>query len=200
MYLDVKGLITIGVGNLIDPVQVALPLPFVRRSDGESATRTQIYAEWQAIKKNTALATQGHRAAARETTLLLADEAVGALIRERLQANEALLSKHSSLPAWDRWPADAQLGVHSMAWALGVGGLRKFPLFLMAAARSDFQEMARQCEISTQGNPGVKPRNEANRRCFENADFVSRNHLDREVLHYPEIATRPVEHLEEVSA
>src|SRR5580704_1499007 len=33
MYLDVKGLVTIGVGNLIDPLPAAVGLPFVHRAD-----------------------------------------------------------------------------------------------------------------------------------------------------------------------
>jgi GH24 family phage-related lysozyme (muramidase) len=28
MYLDTKGLVTIGIGNLIDPISLALTLPF----------------------------------------------------------------------------------------------------------------------------------------------------------------------------
>lgn len=28
MYLDTKGLVTIGIGNLIDPLSLATPLPF----------------------------------------------------------------------------------------------------------------------------------------------------------------------------
>ena len=34
MYLDVKEYLTIGIGNLIDPVALALPLPFVHKSEG----------------------------------------------------------------------------------------------------------------------------------------------------------------------
>ena len=32
MYLDTLGLVTVGLGNLIDPVELALELPFVYRA------------------------------------------------------------------------------------------------------------------------------------------------------------------------
>src|SRR5690606_6058570 len=49
MYLDVKGLVTVGVGNLVDPVHLAERLPF-RRPDGSLATREEIRAAWHTVK------------------------------------------------------------------------------------------------------------------------------------------------------
>lgn len=43
------GLVTTAVGVLIDPVELALPLPWVRK-DGLPATPEEIRAEWQKIK------------------------------------------------------------------------------------------------------------------------------------------------------
>ena len=48
MYLDTKGLVTIGMGNLIDPISVAVTLPFKKRGKtgpanaGKPATRAEI--------------------------------------------------------------------------------------------------------------------------------------------------------------
>ena len=53
MYLDVKGLVTVGVGNLMDPVSVAQTLPFRFKNKpgisapGSPATPDQIAQEWQ---------------------------------------------------------------------------------------------------------------------------------------------------------
>ncbi len=53
MYLDVLGLVTVGVGNLVDPITLAqaLPLRFKNRpgiaAPGSPATPDQIAAEWQ---------------------------------------------------------------------------------------------------------------------------------------------------------
>ena len=50
MYVDVKGLVTIGFGNLIDPISYALALPFVRKAGRALATPAEITAEWNLIK------------------------------------------------------------------------------------------------------------------------------------------------------
>lgn len=62
MYLDIKGLVTIGVGNLIDPINAALNLPFRYKNKpgvtnaGQSASRADIEAEWKLIKGKQELA------------------------------------------------------------------------------------------------------------------------------------------------
>lgn len=50
MYLDVRGLVTTGIGNLIDPKEVALPLPWLK--EGEPATADEISAEWDFVKSD----------------------------------------------------------------------------------------------------------------------------------------------------
>ena len=62
MYLDVKGLVTCAIGVLIDPIEMALHLPW-RRQDGAPATRAEIEADWCRIKGRQGLARKGHRAA-----------------------------------------------------------------------------------------------------------------------------------------
>ena len=54
MYLDVKTLITVGVGNLIDPVSLAVNLPFTKK-DGTKASQDEIKAEWTQLKSRTEL-------------------------------------------------------------------------------------------------------------------------------------------------
>lgn len=167
MYLDVKGLVTIGVGNLIDPVAQALRLPFVRH-DGTPASRGDIAAEWCAVKDDRSLARKGARAARAVTALRLPEAAVRTLVAERLAANEAHLSR-SYFPDFGTWPADAQLATLSMAWALGSGFPRSWPLLRGALARRDFASAADNCLIRETGNPGVRPRNEANQMLFRSA-------------------------------
>src|ERR1035438_435384 len=63
MYLDILGLVTVGVGNLIDPVEAALALPFqFKNNPGSAATQDQIAQEWQTLKNDTSLATKGYKA------------------------------------------------------------------------------------------------------------------------------------------
>ena len=49
MYLDVLGLVTIGLGCLIDPIGGAMGLPFVLPS-GEPASKADIEGAWRATK------------------------------------------------------------------------------------------------------------------------------------------------------
>src|SRR5689334_22442277 len=103
MYLDIKGLVTVGVGNLIDPVGLATALPFRFKSTGGPATTEQITAEWQKLKNDTSLAKRGHLACKPITELELNDDAIDALIAERLAGNEAFLKKQSAFSAFDSW-------------------------------------------------------------------------------------------------
>ncbi len=182
MYLDVKGLVTIGVGNLIDPLSAALGLPFVHRVDGSPASRDEIGAEWTALKDNSSLAQKGHLACKPLTKLVLTDPAIDDLVRGRLDQNEVLLRQ--PFPDWDSWPADAQLGVLSMAWAMGAGFPAEWPKFTTACKARDWPGASANCHISEVGNPGVKPRNDADVLLFNNANDVAKGGLDASTLIY----------------
>src|SRR5690242_21318627 len=75
MYLDIKGLVTVGVGNLIDPVELATALPFRFKdkpgigTPGALASTNQIAAEWRKLKNTKSLAKKGHLACAPITDL-----------------------------------------------------------------------------------------------------------------------------------
>ena len=187
MYLDVRGLVTIGVGNLIDPVEVALALPFHSlTTPATMATTAQISEEWHRIKGDPTLAAKGYKACASLTHLRLDETAVDTLVAKHLVENEARLKKNSAFGQFDAWPADAQLGLLSMAWALGSGGPSAFPRFSAACRKQDFATAAQECTMSEQGNAGVAPRNRANRVLFRNAAIVKAGGgYDPARLYYP---------------
>jgi GH24 family phage-related lysozyme (muramidase) len=188
MYLDIKGLVTVGVGNLIDPVELAVKLPFRFRTEPHvAATSEQIAQEWHRIKNNPALAKAGYRACEPLTRLGLDETAVDTLFASTLTVNEAILKKTPSFEGFDSWPADAQLGLLSMAWALGPGGLARFTHFSAACRQLDFGGAAANCTINERGNPGVAPRNRADRTLFQNAAEVRRSGRDPAQLHYPAV-------------
>lgn len=200
MYADVKQLVTVGVGNLIDPVDLATALPFqfknkpgIPAAPGTLASKEQIATEWQKIKDDTTLAHRGHLACAPITDLELNDDALNALIAERLTQNESFLKRQAAFKDWDTWPADAQLAVLSMAWAMGAGGVMNFHLFCAACAMADFTGAAAQCKMSEVGNPGVVPRNRANFTLLSNAAIVqtaaASAGLSRDMLYYPKVLT-----------
>jgi GH24 family phage-related lysozyme (muramidase) len=180
-YLDIKGLVTIGVGNLIDPVGAALHLPFVHSSDNSPASPSEIAAEWSTIKQHTGLAKEGYQAAGRIAKLMLTDDSIDVLVRRRLLADEAYLKK--TFLDWEAWPADAQLAVLSMAWALGAGFTRVFKSFSACCDRLDWSGAAANCSINSTGNPGIVPRNIANHALLIAAQSVAAQGLDPEQIY-----------------
>jgi hypothetical protein len=201
MYVDVKGLVTIGFGNLIDPLDVALSLPFVKKVDGAPANSDEITTEWNLIKdkdNKLQLRTKGHRACKPLTKLMLTRDAINDLCAKRLQNNEAILKKVSAFAAFDDWPADAQLALHSMAWAMGPAFAQhgRWPSFRNACASADFDTAAEKCKMSEVGNRGLIPRNRANVRLFQNAAAVLAGESDgfytRDTLYFPMMLFKPM--------
>lgn len=184
-YRDVLDLVTIGVGNLVDPIHIALTLP-MRRADGSPATRAEIEAEWHRIKSAPDLGKLGWRAAARIATLHLTREDVERLVLAKLDENEVHL--HRRFPGWDDMPADAQLALCSWAWA--VGPHSAYPRMVAACNREDYDAAALECTI-TPPHGTIPKRNARNRHLFANAANVVRYDLDREFLYWPSLALVP---------
>jgi GH24 family phage-related lysozyme (muramidase) len=184
MYLDVKGLVTVGYGNLIDPLGAALGLPFERKdTPGQQVTTAEISAEWEHVKSRTDLKLHGGMAFGPITKLQITEEALQTLMNERLRTFEGILG--DSFPSFAEWPADAQLGVLSMSWAMGPGFSPKYPHFTEACRALDWDTAADQCRMNDDGNPGLRPRNEANVVLFRNAAASVAAGFLAETLHYP---------------
>lgn len=183
LYLDVLGLVTTGIGNLVDPMPAALSLPW-KNADGSYADRATIEAAWSKVKGAQTMKRLGGGAFAQLTSIRLDNEGIDDLVQARLATDDAYLAKR--FPGYVAWPADAQLGILSMAWAMGPGF--QFPKFEAAVERLDFDTAAAECAINAAGNPGVIPRNKANAICFSNAAVSARNGWDPETLIYPAVA------------
>lgn len=180
MYLDVKGLVTCAIGNLIDPVSEAVGLPF-HWPGGAPATPSEIAAEWQSVKARTDLMMHGGGAFANATTLRLTDEGVATIVGRKLaQMDRYLVGR---FPDYPDWPADAQLAVLSQSWACGPAF--HFPKLEAALRAQDFDACIVYCTINETGNPGVRPRNVANRLLYRNATHVQGMHLDPDALIWP---------------
>lgn len=171
LYQDIKGLVTIAVGVLVDPLELALDTLdgfMVRASDGQPASRHEIAADWQAIKRHPDLARRGHRAAESVAWLRLTPEGLEAVTLRKLDAMVAALVRR--FPQLPSWPASAQLAVLSLAWACGAGF--RFPRTERALLARDWATAAEEGVIDAGGNPGVVPRNAANKRLFLAAAHV----------------------------
>jgi len=198
MYLDIKQLVSTGIGNLIDPISEALPLPFVYKDNpGMRASQSEITGEWNRVKAGgAALAQQGHLAARNITNLKLTEEDIDHLVESKLRQTESTLkSVTPEFASFEGWPADAQLGVLSMAWAAGAAFAKppKWPNFRQAVANGDWDAAAEHCHMEDSANPGLRPRNWANKVLFTNAARVLEQGLPIDQLHYPTVLTSGLE-------
>lgn len=157
MYLDVKSLVTTGIGNLIDTPADALSLPW-QNQDGTPASRMQIAAEWSYVKSRQDLKLHGGMAYGAITRLRLDDAGVDAVVGRTLDRMDHQLA--ARFPTYEQWPWQAQLATLSMAWACGPAF--HFPALATALNAQDFVEASKQCHIQEAGNPGVIPRNKGN--------------------------------------
>lgn len=186
MYCDVKGLITTGVGNLIDPMAAALQLPWKHEGTGVLATAHEVASAWSALKEQKDKYAKLHwKYAASLNDLRLSDEDIDALVSRKLDENEAYLRR--TFKEWDSFPADAQLGILSMAWACGPGFTKTFAHFTAAALAQNWEGCVASCKIREEGNPGVVPRNAKNRFCFHNAQLVKDYVLAVDHLCWPDL-------------
>jgi hypothetical protein len=193
MYLDTKGLVTVGIGNLIDPVSLATPLPFqfktankAKAPAGKLATHAEIEAEWKFIKSHPnrqSFMTKGHRLCEPETNLELGGTNRRLLFETKSTANERQLRAFFMDFEW--WPADAQLALMAMGWGLGAGFPVQWPKFSAACRKKDFDAAAADSKIKTWN----ADRNDASRRLFTNAARVLANpdFYSVTALYYPRI-------------
>jgi hypothetical protein len=89
MYRDTKGLVTVGIGNLLASVEAAQALGFISRASTRSASAAQIKADYEFVQKQrVGLRAQGYR---EFTKLDLPDWAINDLF-----ASESTSSQSSS--------------------------------------------------------------------------------------------------------
>lgn len=190
MYLDILGLVTTGIGNLIDPIGAALDLPWLKQ-DGTLANRAEVAAEWMNVKARQDMKMRGGMAYGSITKLRLDAAGIAEVVYRKAKQNENELIRR--FPDFESWPVDAQLATHSMAWACGPAF--RFPKLAAALLQRDFRTAAAECHMNTDGsdgipntrddNRGLVPRNVANEVLYRNAAFVLGAHLDPNELFYP---------------
>lgn len=190
-YLDVKGIVTTGVGNALFSYAEFRMLPWTIH--GKPATEEDMKRGWDALKAMPKESWQrGGGWFAATTSLRLTNAAVEALVKRKLGVMVNTLKMRFS--QWDAFPADAQLGILSMAWAMGPHF--NFPMFIAHMKLRQWDKCAEECKMTEVGNPGVKPRNEANRVLFMNAYHVERSKemlkpLDKDKVFWPHELGKP---------
>jgi hypothetical protein len=182
MYLDSKSLVTTGIGNLLDADSAdnfgtnpqlqpfAFDLGWFDKDSAVAASKAEIAQEYQTVKfSGTAMQPLPNREAI--TRLRIDDATIDQLVMTKLQEMEGVLQQRQEFANLQVWPADAQLGLFSMSWAMGPKF--HFPNFETAAAAGAWATMASECRIATAGNAGVIPRNVRNELLFTIADWVA---------------------------
>lgn len=157
MYLDVRGLVTTGLGCLLADDAAAAALPW-QHSDGTLATAASARAEWWAVKS---MPFGPKITAARYRVpgcLLLTADAIDALALERLDANAERLRAY--FPDLADYPPEVQTALSSIAYACGANFPATWPRFTAAVEARDWQTASDECRISEAGNPGVRGRND----------------------------------------
>ena len=183
-YLDVRELPTIGAGCIVDRVELALKLPMVW-PDGRRATLDEIREDWARVAADKSLAalTAGAAAAAKVARLRLPQADLDRLTDVRLDANVADLARR--YPVFTDAPASAQLGMLSMAWAMGTDTMtREFPKFSAHVHARDWASAADECKMRESDNPGLIHRNRADRLLFLAAAWVADTGADPEPLRW----------------
>ena len=198
-YADIKGLVTIGMGNMYDATdQHGIPLPpddawalvgreFMalpfKNAAGALVPKSQVKAAWFALARDLQASRLGWRYAASLPavgSMALDDADVDAIIDAKLAQHDAIISPRFA--DWEDRPADAQLAVHSMAWGMGPYFWRKFPKFSAAFSDGDYTRAALECSIMPEVGT-IRLRNQRNKILFTNASQVAADpNADRSVL------------------
>lgn len=174
MYLDTRGLVTTGIGNLIDPVSLAFELPWLHPDDSP-ASHADIEREWKRVNAMRSGMVAGRYRG--PGSLHLADDAVDALVASKRDQFWDTLTGY--FPGAPDWPADAQMGLLLHAWAVGPHAYRRhWPKMSAALDACDWATVAEQCVM-----PKARAsRNAAHQLCFNNAAAGG----DPDTLYYPE--------------
>lgn len=191
MYLDRSGLVRVGVGMVIDPLSLALRLPFVHRLDRSAATEEEVTAAWQAVKQSRAPRERSSPVPPDPGDLILQSTTCERLFARRLERlTEALAYVVCEFAELQAWPADAQLALIGIGWELGPGFARRgrWPALRAACAARDFKAAAASCHIPA----ASVSRNHAHRHLFTNAANAIGSNKPASQLFYPAILLAPV--------
>lgn len=191
MYRDKDGWVTTGVGNLLKTPAAAAGRPFRHGGAGGPAPAGDIEDGWakvHACPPNLWVSKTGNDAYGRATDLRLTDEDVDQFVLEsRTLFDNDLNSRYkttgnpSSYRDYSDFCADAQLGLLSMCWP---GGFNSFLEFHKAVQFGEWFRAALNSHIKDDKNPGLVPRNAANKWLFCVAGRVELFQADPAVHHY----------------
>ena len=189
MYLDNRQgerKVTTGIGYLIDPLAACLERHTSNRLPwycGERlATEQEVRREWEQVKsmQNFGRGQSGAMFQGRTNlNLRLRQPNIEAYFAQQAaDYRQQLVTGSPKLAQFDTYPADAQMGVLALAWAVGAGGiLATYDEFRTACFRRAWQAAANQSGWTS----ATAGRRAQVSQMFLNADAIERqNNWDRE--------------------
>jgi hypothetical protein len=189
MYLDVAGLVTTGIGAKIDPFSDWSWIQWVHR-DGSPASAEEAQAEWTKVKGMRELGQQRNGLLFENyTNLRLSPDSMKKLNQLKLKQNEDYILQHAGYTNYANWPAEAQLAVHSIAWACGPGffhiptvpGGKAWVNLHKSLLNEDWVGAAKNAT----GSGLVPLRNKFNQSLFETAAKVAASGANVATLYHP---------------
>jgi hypothetical protein len=192
-YLDEKGLVTYGIGILGDGGAKGkfLSEPWKIEAPGlgaRAATNAEIEAAWQAVKSHQEWKGYGGGNAVWQglTDLRLDDDGIQNATESWLQQSEPTLRQH--FPGYDTMPADAQLALLGMSYAMGPAFAQGYPAFAAAinSVVPNYVTAANESAINKNVNSAIADHNATNRQLFLNAANAMRSKTPFSQLWWPD--------------
>lgn len=188
MYLDTKGLVTTGMGNLIDTIAGAQVLPWLTAGN-KPASPSQIAAEWRQIKARQSSKNLGGYAFEKWATLHIEPAAINRLVAVKMADFAATIQ--AAYPTFGTAPADAQLAWLDMSWNYGpafmdkkkANGSYEWPNFRAAVRVSNWVSAAAAVPQTRRG--------QARSHLFLNAASVVALTIDPDILWLDRTPVKP---------
>ena len=176
MYLDHKGLVTVGVGYYLPTASTASTLPFREKKTKKAAKKAEIEAEWKKLKQMNLKNYKATYFAAKTNIELTEPQIASLFLNSTLERRISLTSLKTAFnnfkpvkkgsvkyEKFEKLPEPAQIALWDMAFCLGIGGLKRFVNLLTACKHGDWKTAAIRCKIA---NTKSQRRNNDNKTMF----------------------------------
>jgi GH24 family phage-related lysozyme (muramidase) len=149
MYLDSKGNVTVGIGEMVPSVEAAVGIPFIIADPNGAtpATPAQIASDFVRVQSMGQNSSAPYFAASHYIgagTVVLPMSICQGRVIKRLN-EEFIPGVVRLLPDFESYPLDAKRALLDMIWSLGAGGLAKFHHLLTACKARDWEQAALEC-------------------------------------------------------
>jgi GH24 family phage-related lysozyme (muramidase) len=146
LYLDTKGLVTVGIGNLTNTLNAAQALPFVNSSTGQAATKGEIQTNFNAVKgMKAAMVATSYR---QNPNLVLTNEEIEKLAGDRIR-DEFLPQIRKVFSGFDGYPIEAKEVIVDITYNVGTGKIRSWKNLIKHAEASDWSAASEEAVVSS---------------------------------------------------